>query len=74
VVAYVTCSPHVAETRLVVDDAVRRRGDVELLDAVPLLRQADGGAVPDTGPGPTAQLWPHRHATDAMFLALLRRS
>ena len=23
--------------------------------------------------GPTVQLWPHRHGTDAMFLALLRR-
>jgi 16S rRNA (cytosine967-C5)-methyltransferase len=22
----------------------------------------------------TAQLWPHRHGTDAMFLALLRRA
>jgi 16S rRNA (cytosine967-C5)-methyltransferase len=74
VVAYVTCSPHVAETKLVVDDLVRRRGDVELLDAVPLVRTADGGQVPDTGPGPTVQLWPHRHATDAMFIALLRRT
>jgi len=73
-VAYVTCSPHLAETRLVVDDVVRRRGDVEVLDAVPLVRQSDGGPVPGTGPGPTVQLWPHRHGTDAMFLALLRRS
>jgi 16S rRNA (cytosine967-C5)-methyltransferase len=24
------------------------------------------------GPGPTVQLWPHRHGTDAMFCALLR--
>jgi 16S rRNA (cytosine967-C5)-methyltransferase len=32
--------------------------------------------VPDSA-GPledTVQLWPHRHRTDAMFLALLRRS
>jgi 16S rRNA (cytosine967-C5)-methyltransferase len=68
VVAYVTCSPHLAETRLVVDDIVRRRGDVEMLDARPLL-----AGVPDLGDGPTVQLWPHRHDTDAMFLALLRR-
>ncbi len=26
------------------------------------------------GAGPTVQLWPHRHGTDAMFVALLRRS
>jgi 16S rRNA (cytosine967-C5)-methyltransferase len=68
VVAYVTCSPHLAETRLVVDDLVRRRGDVEVLDARPLLP-----GVTDQGEGPTVQLWPHRHDTDAMFLALLRR-
>ena len=29
--------------------------------------------VPDLGDGPHVQLWPHRHGTDAMFLALLRR-
>ncbi|HET8614727.1 MAG TPA: RsmB/NOP family class I SAM-dependent RNA methyltransferase [Actinomycetales bacterium] len=68
VVAYVTCSPHRAETTLVVDDVVRRRADVELVDARPLL-----AGVPDVGGGPTVQLWPHRHATDAMFLALMRR-
>jgi 16S rRNA (cytosine967-C5)-methyltransferase len=65
-VAYTTCSPHVAETRLVVDDVLRRRDDVELLDAAGLV------PVPDVV-GPTVQLWPHRHGTDAMFLALLRR-
>jgi 16S rRNA (cytosine967-C5)-methyltransferase len=74
VVAYVTCTPHPAETRLVVDDVVRRRDDVEVLDAVPLVRAVDGTPVPGTGPGPTVQLWPHRHGTDAMFLALLRRT
>jgi 16S rRNA C967 or C1407 C5-methylase (RsmB/RsmF family) len=26
------------------------------------------------GNGPTVQLWPHRHGTDAMFLAVLRRT
>jgi 16S rRNA (cytosine967-C5)-methyltransferase len=26
------------------------------------------------GEGPYAQFWPHRHGTDAMFLALLRRT
>jgi len=30
--------------------------------------------VPDLGPGPAVQLWPHRHGTDAMFVALLRRT
>ncbi len=67
-VAYVTCSPHLAETKLVVVDVLAGRDDVERVDARPLL---DG--LPDLGPGPDVQLWPHRHGTDAMYLALLRR-
>ncbi|MFZ8925436.1 MAG: hypothetical protein ACO3CU_01535, partial [Candidatus Nanopelagicales bacterium] len=68
VIAYSTCSPHVAETDLVVTDALRRRGDVEMIDARPYLPD-----VPDLGPGPAVRLWPHVHGTDGMFLALLRR-
>jgi 16S rRNA (cytosine967-C5)-methyltransferase len=67
-VAYVTCSPHLAETVVVVDDVLGSGEDIERVDARPLL-----GAVPDLGPGPHIQLWPHRHGTDGMFLALLRR-
>ncbi len=67
VVAYATCSPHPAETRSVVDYAVQHRGDIIEEDARPLLD------VPDVGPGPSVQLWPHRHDTDAMFIAILRR-
>jgi 16S rRNA (cytosine967-C5)-methyltransferase len=69
VVAYVTCSPHRAETSAVVAAALAGRDDVEQLDARP---QFDG--VPDLGDGPSVQLWPHRHGTDAMFVALLRRT
>jgi 16S rRNA (cytosine967-C5)-methyltransferase len=73
VVAYVTCSPHPAETRLVVDDVLRGRGDVERLDARSALAAATDGRARDLGGGPDVQLWPHVHGTDAMFLALLRR-
>jgi 16S rRNA (cytosine967-C5)-methyltransferase len=69
VVAYVTCSPHPAETTGVVDDVLRDRGDVVQEDARALLPD-----VPDLGAGPAVQLWPHRHGTDAMFLAALRRT
>jgi 16S rRNA (cytosine967-C5)-methyltransferase len=69
VVAYVTCSPHLAETRAVVGDALRGPVPVEQLDA-----RASLPAMPDLGEGPHVQLWPHRHGTDAMYLALLRRS
>ncbi|WP_069466167.1 RsmB/NOP family class I SAM-dependent RNA methyltransferase, partial [Actinacidiphila rubida] len=71
VVGYATCSPHLAETRAVVDDVLRseRAPAAELLDARPLMP-----GVPDLGDGPDVQLWPHRHGTDAMYLALLRRT
>jgi len=68
IVAYVTCSPHPVETTQVVDAVAGRRDDVEVLDARPYLPD-----VPLLGPGPDVQLWPHRHGTDAMYLALLRR-
>ncbi|GAA5077221.1 16S rRNA m5C967 methyltransferase [Nocardia iowensis] len=67
VLLYSTCSPHLPETVSVVADAVRRTG-AEQLDTRDLLP-----GVADLGDGPTAQLWPHRHGTDAMFLAALRK-
>jgi len=60
IVAYVTCSPHPAETSEIV-------AGHDLLDA----RAAFPG-VDQLGDGPTVQLWPHRHGTDAMFCALIR--
>jgi 16S rRNA (cytosine967-C5)-methyltransferase len=70
VVAYVTCSPHPVETRVTVSETLRRAGDgVALLDA----REYLPAQLPELGDGPTVQLWPHRHGTDAMYLALLRR-
>jgi 16S rRNA (cytosine967-C5)-methyltransferase len=68
IVGYVTCSPHLAETRIVVEDVLRGRSDVRQLDARPYLP-----GVPELGDGPDVQLWPHLHGTDAMYLALLRR-
>ncbi|MET0698105.1 MAG: rRNA small subunit methyltransferase B [Mycobacterium sp.] len=67
VVLYATCSPHLAETAGVVADAVRRY-PVTALDARPLFAPAG-----DLGDGPYVQLWPHRHGTDAMFAAALRK-
>jgi 16S rRNA (cytosine967-C5)-methyltransferase len=69
IVGYVTCSPHLAETRLVVEDVLRTRTDVRRLDARPYLP-----GVPELGDGPDVQLWPHVHGTDAMYLALLERT
>ncbi len=73
VVAYVTCSPVLAETAGVIETVLADRPDVRLED--PAGPGSVLGRVPDAaGPLPgTVQLWPHRHGTDAMFLALLRR-
>ncbi len=68
-VGYVTCSPHLAETRAVVSDALKRNPGLEQLDVRPLLPGVDA-----LGDGPSVQLWPHRHGTDAMFICLLRVS
>jgi 16S rRNA (cytosine967-C5)-methyltransferase len=70
VVAYVTCSPHLAETRDVVTAVARSRDDVTILDAPALLPEVPALRASDPR---FAQFWPHRHGTDAIFLALLRR-
>jgi len=70
VVAYVTCSPHLAETRDVVTAVAGLRGDVTILDAPAVLADVPGLRASDPR---FAQFWPHRHGTDGIFLALLRR-
>lgn len=73
VVAYVTCSPHPAETTAVVADVLRKRGDLELLDAGAALDAVSLTGSLGAGHELTAQLWPHIHHTDAMFLALIQK-
>lgn len=67
VVVYSTCSPDVRETRGVVDDALAR-GEVEELDG-----SAYACGMTGTGEARSVQMWPHRHGTDAMFFAVLRK-
>ena len=93
VVAYVTCSPHRAETHDVLRDVLASRNDTTVLHAPAILADALRAAAPDpdraaapdsaheipglSSPAPDgryAQFWPHRHGTDAIFLALLRRA
>lgn len=73
VIGYATCSPHLNETRFVVQDVLKKRDDVELEDARPLFLDGAGAPLPELGDGPYVQLWPHVHGTDAMFLAVLRK-
>jgi 16S rRNA (cytosine967-C5)-methyltransferase len=72
VVVYATCSPVVAETAGVVSAVLDARSDVLLepaSDLVPEVSDASSVHLPGA-----VQLWPHRHGTDAMFMALLRRA
>jgi 16S rRNA (cytosine967-C5)-methyltransferase len=49
------------------------RPGVEVLDAPAMLPEVPGLACAEPD-GRYAQFWPHRHGTDAIFLALLRPS
>lgn len=82
--AYVTCSPHMAETVIQVEDLLRRHPELTLLDAHEPMRaaaEAPGAALLDDQQAKAStetaarcvQLWPHVHGTDAMFFALLQR-
>jgi 16S rRNA (cytosine967-C5)-methyltransferase len=71
VVGYVTCSPVPAETRDVVTDLIGSVPGVEILDAPAVLSNVPGARSANPL---FAQLWPHRHGTDAIFIALLRRT
>ncbi|MGM1016317.1 MAG: RsmB/NOP family class I SAM-dependent RNA methyltransferase [Actinomycetota bacterium] len=74
IVAYVTCSPHLAETSGVVQEVLRTRSDITELDAQAVVTEISDAPI-DLAPDGSGrvQLWPHRHGTDAMFLALLQR-
>lgn len=70
IVCYATCSPVLAETTEIVSRALEEL-PIRLEDAtaqLPQVRDAESEHLPGT-----VQLWPHRHGTDAMFIALLRR-
>jgi 16S rRNA (cytosine967-C5)-methyltransferase len=71
VVGYVTCSPHLAETRQVLADVLGVRGGIEVLDAPAVLAEVPELRCPEPY-SRYAQFWPHRHGTDAIFVALLR--
>jgi 16S rRNA (cytosine967-C5)-methyltransferase len=72
VVAYVTCSPVPAETSDIIRAVVGEGGGetAEILDTPAVLCEVPGLSSPDPR---FAQFWPHRHGTDAIFVALLRR-
>ena len=68
--AYVTCSPHLDETRAIVDAALSRHPELTALDTPAVLARIATRDL-DLTPASHAQLWPHRHGTDAMFIQLM---
>lgn len=75
VLAYVTCSPHTAETSEVVEAHLTNFPELRPLDTRAVIHGfvQEDLALGDCGIG-AAQLWPHRHGTDAMFIALFQRT
>ncbi len=77
IVAYVTCSPHLAETAGVVAEVRREWGaaleEVPAREVITALADSDPALPPQADGTGRAQLWPHRHNTDGMSISLLRR-
>jgi 16S rRNA (cytosine967-C5)-methyltransferase len=76
ILAYVTCSPHPAETKVVVETVLGRTTGVTRMDTAAVLagvtkRELELG---DSSSDGHVQLWPHRHGTDAMFICLLEKA
>lgn len=63
---YSTCSPHLSETSDVVRSVAAETG-AEIVDLTEIFPDLHGNDS-----APFIQLWPHRHGTDAMFIAGLR--
>jgi 16S rRNA (cytosine967-C5)-methyltransferase len=81
VVAYVTCSPVVAETRGIVDAVLKGRGSAdeegtgryERLDTAAVLKSIVPEIPLPEGARGDVQLFSHVHDTDQMFISLIRR-
>jgi 16S rRNA (cytosine967-C5)-methyltransferase len=70
--AYVTCSPHPAETRQAVEGVLGRHPELTAIDTRAVAARIATSRL-GQGVGPALQLWPHEHGTDAMFVQLLSK-
>ena len=69
VIAYVTCSPHIAETRGQVMDFLSGHKDMNILSLNDLPGAHLNGLLPDG----SLQLWTHLDQSDAMFMVLFKK-
>jgi 16S rRNA (cytosine967-C5)-methyltransferase len=74
VLAYVTCSPVVAETTAIIQQALRSHPEISAIDTSAVLDGATKIPIPRSARGTAVQLWTHRHGTDAMFIQLLQKA
>jgi 16S rRNA (cytosine967-C5)-methyltransferase len=74
VLAYVTCSPVVAETTAIIEQALRSHPEISAIDTAAVLDGATKSPIPRSSRGSAVQLWTHRHGTDAMFIQLLQKA
>jgi 16S rRNA (cytosine967-C5)-methyltransferase len=70
--AYITCSPHPAETTAILSKFLGKIKDSELIDAGSVLEAVSAEFIPNRE-RKTVQLWPHTDDTDAMFISLIRK-
>lgn len=69
IIGYATCSPHLAETKVQVNSALKRHSNIRQVSAEPFLPANLKDAIVNG----SMQLWTHKHGTDAMFLSLFER-
>jgi len=69
ILGYATCSPHFAETTVQVDDIVKNHPEMEMINIEPYLPASLEGCI-RVG---ALSLWTHRHGTDSMYLAILKK-
>jgi 16S rRNA (cytosine967-C5)-methyltransferase len=70
VLGYATCSPHLAETSIQVADIKKKFTNVQQIPVGPFMPENLGGGLRDEA----MSLWTHRVGTDAMYLALFKKS
>jgi 16S rRNA (cytosine967-C5)-methyltransferase len=68
-IAYVTCSPHLSETKAQIMNFLFDFPDMKLVNIGNFTGSNSTGVLPDG----TVQLWSHRDDSDSMFMAILEK-
>jgi 16S rRNA (cytosine967-C5)-methyltransferase len=68
-IAYVTCSPHLSETKAQIMNFLVDFPDMKLVNIGNFTGSNSTGVLPDG----TVQLWSHRNNSDSMFMAILQK-